>query len=421
MLAKRIFLTFLISLCVVPVFAKKKAPEPKETAAPEEEAEVEISPEETWQILSWEEDSPENVLHYDVIIEVKDEDSGKFSETRRIETEDNSTTLQIKPSLSPGVYRYSVVSYNMLNMPSVQSDWETFVVYRAYSPLVTDIKVDVNLGSTMYLEEVNDGILTLSGQNLFMPPEDSESISFTTYQLKRNNSPITLAPIAFIDHSSNNKRFKLQFDEKKLDVGTYRIITTDASGLKNPEHKGNLLTVKFKKWMDLDVSAGYQCPLVLFDDTFKKYFEAMLYPFSFTARVTFLPFKHRWGYLGIGFHAFYTSMTHSIPAYTIHNNLGSAHLYFAYQKHIPKARLTLEAHAGAGIAGYFNYYFTFEHDIKSKPETSLDFSAMAGGAVQWYVFKRLYIEIGADFIFSLVPNDMTFGALIPSVSIGWQF
>ena len=85
-----------------------------------------------------------------------------------------------------------------------------------------------------------------------------------------------------------------------LDVGTYTFIATDASGLQNEIDKNNEIIVKFKKSVDFDISGGYTLPVILFDDTIKDYLGSNIWPLSFSARLSFMPFKNRLGYFGIG-------------------------------------------------------------------------------------------------------------------------
>ena len=136
--------------------------------------------------------------------------------------------------------------------------------------------------------------------------------------------------------------------------------------------------------------------------------------------MTWFPFKRKWGNVGIGVSATYTWMKLEKQEYTLESNLGTAHLYFAYAKPLFNKRIALEAHAGVGVTGLLGYRFTFEHDIKSDPQSSLNISAMIGVAGQVFVFKRLYVELGADFVMFFIPDDMTFGSVMPSASIGWQ-
>lgn len=393
--------------------------------------ESEISAQEQWQYLEWEEENPEYVLHYEVVIEVFSEKKGTFEELNRIMTEDNSNRVQVNPLLSPGVYRYKVISYNLIDVPEVESSWFEFKIYKAFQPEINDIKSNVNRTGTLFLEEINDGIFNIFGKNLFALPEsESDSdISFTNYMLlnskKKNAEPI----IPEILENEKNRRLKIQFDLKKLDVGKYNFIATDASGLKNKADHRSQIEVKFKKKVDFDLSAGYVFPVVLYDGTFEEYLDTNILPLSVTARATFVPFKHRFGYFGFGLFSSYSRIFADYNNYQIDGNLINADALFVYQlpvrvkfKNLEKPRhlMTLELHGGAGLSFFNDFKFHFEHNIVSEPLNSINLGAIAGGAMQFYLTNRLYAELSADYLMVFLA-DMDFGMILPALSIGWQF
>lgn len=381
--------------------------------------EEEGAPEQNWQVLEWEDENSRLALRYDIMIQQRDR-RGNYFDLVTLKTTDNTTQVKIEPPLPPGVYRYRIVSYNLFGVAKAQSDWEDFSIFKAYKPRVSDTTVNVNLSSNIYLDYKNDGIITFGGRNLFLPPEAPDDISFSNYVLRSSNGK-SIKPLEILEHSDNDRKIQFKFDMNDLDVGKYSLAVTDASGLTNDPENGNLLTVRFKKWMDFNISVGYVCPIVLFDDTIQTYFETNIFPLGGTGRMTWFPFKRRWGSLGVGLSASYTWMKFEKTEYKLESNLGAAHLYFAYSKSLFNKRFNLEAHAGAGVTALLGYRFTFEHDIKSDPQSSLNISAMAGVAAQVFVFKRLYVEVAADFIAFIIPDDMIFGAVFPSASVGWQF
>lgn len=391
--------------------------------------ESEISAQEQWQYLEWEEENPEYVLHYEVVIEVFSEKKGTFEELNRIMTEDNSNRVQVNPLLSPGVYRYKVISYNLIDVPEVESSWFEFKIYKAFQPEINDIKSNVNRTGTLFLEEINDGIFNIFGKNLFALPESDSDISFTDYVLlnskKKNAEPI----IPEILENEKNRRLKIQFDLKKLDVGKYNLIATDASGLKNKADHRSQIEVKFKKKVDFDLSAGYVFPVVLYDGTFEEYLDTNILPLSVTARATFVPFKHRFGYFGFGLFSSYSRIFADYNNYQIDGNLINADALFVYQlpvrvkfKNLEKPRhlMTLELHGGAGLSFFNDFKFHFEHNIVSEPLNSINLGAIAGGAMQFYLTNRLYAELSADYLMVFLA-DMDFGMILPALSIGWQF
>lgn len=391
--------------------------------------ESEISAQEQWQYLEWEEENPEYVLHYEVVIEVFSEKKGTFEELNRIMTEDNSNRVQVNPLLSPGVYRYKVISYNLVDVPEVESSWFEFKIYKAFQPEINDIKSNVNRTGTLFLEEINDGIFNIFGKNLFALPESDSDISFTDYVLlnskKKNAEPI----IPQILENEKNRRLKIQFDLKKLDVGKYNLIAIDASGLKNKADHRSQIEVKFKKKVDFDLSAGYVFPVVLYDGTFEEYLDTNILPLSVTARATFVPFKHRFGYFGFGLFSSYSRIFADYNNYQIDGNLINADALFVYQlpvrvkfKNLEKPRhlMTLELHGGAGLSFFNDFKFHFEHNIVSEPLNSINLGAIAGGAMQFYLTNRLYAELSADYLMVFLA-DMDFGMILPALSIGWQF
>lgn len=445
---KRVLLAVMILLCATPlVFAKKQkkqAVKSSATAAAEKkaakekkaeekaegaeagaesesaEAEEESSnAEDSWQLLEWEDDTQRLTLRYEVIIEQR-EKRGGYKEILRLETKDNTPQIKIQPALEPGFYRYSVISYNLFGVAKAQSEWEDFTIYKAYKPRVNGVSVSVNLNSNIYLDYDNDGIITFEGRNLFMPAESPDDISFSDYILKTDKGRL-VKPMEILEHSDNNRKIQFKFNMDDLDVGKYELLVTDASGLTNDSENGNLLTVKFKKWMDFNISAGYVCPIVLFDDTIETYFGKKIFPLGGTARMTFFPYKRKWGHLGVGISASYTWMTAEMEGYKLKSNLGMAHLYFAYSHPFFNKRFSFEAHVGAGVTALLGYHFEFDHNIKSDPKSSLNPSIMAGLAGQFFVYKHLYIEANVDFVAFFIPGDMMFGAVMPSAGVGWQF
>ena len=390
---------------------------------------TEESAEEKWQYLEWEEEDPEFVLNYEVVIEVLEKESGIYTEINRLQTETNNTYIQVKPFLPPGNYRYKVITYNLIGIAVVESDWFEFRIVKAFKPEISNISAEVNHSSTLFLDEINNGIFNIVGKNLFEEPNNGNEISFTTYELKnkkKKNAEPLIPKILELD--DKNRRLKIQFDMDDLDVGTYIFMATDASGLKNVIDKKNEIIVKFKKSVDFDISGGYTLPII-FDETINKYMGSSVWPLSLYARLSFIPFKHRFGYFGMGLTSSYTRMISNKDTYRIGGNLLAAHALFVYQfpiriklktsdqqKHI----ITLDFHAGAGFTFFNDFKFHFDHNIVSNPLNSLNISIDFGFAAQIYITNRLYTEIGADYIMAFV-SDMEFGMLEPQISIGWQF
>lgn len=389
---------------------------------------VEENPEASWQVLEWQEDSPQYVLKYEVVIEKSDKDT--WTEVNRLQTQSNETKIQINPLLTPGLYRYKVITFDLIGIPEVESDWFEFNIYIAYVPQIRSISTASTHSSTIYLDELNDGVINITGRNLFETQKTPEDISFTSYQLINEKRKVQEPIIPdILEFSDNNRGLKIQLDIDTLDTGIYNFIATDASGLSNEITKDGQLTVKFKKAVDFDVSAGYACPIIIIGDKMKEYLNTSVLPLSATAKISLLPFKRRFGYLGIGATASYSRLLTKTSGYDLDGNYITGHGLFIYQlpiriknKNADKLKhiATLELHGGAGLAMFNDVAFHFARGLKSEKLNSLDISAIGGLTGQLYITNRLYIEAGADFVMPFL-GKLLMGYVQPQICVGWQF
>lgn len=431
-----LLITF-INFSLFPIFATEENQklsdsnlQPEEEAFEEESAEEEFSVEEKWQLLEWYEENPEFVSYYEVLIEKYDEKSETYTEINKLKTEDNSTSIKVEPQLQPGMYRFKVITYDLIGFGTVESDWETFSIYKAYRPQINDISSKVNGSSTLYLEEVNDGIFSVSGRYLFETSKNEKDIQFTKYfVVNQNDKKQNILVPEILNVEKNNRKIEFQMNMKDLDVGVYDFVAEDASGLKSESNNNSNFTVKFKKKVDFDLSAGYVLPVILFDDTINYYMGSNIWPLSGTFRMSFMPFKRSFGYFGVGLVGTYSRLFAEFPQYKIDGNLITAHLNFVYQlpirfriKNSDQRRhaFSLELHGGVGATFFNDMQFHFPHNIDSEKLNSINLSFDVGGAVQVYITSRLYAEVGVDFVMAFM-SDMQFGVLHPSVCIGWQF
>lgn len=428
-LLSKILILILIFSCCAEAFAKKNGGGKKNSNSiaivddgKNAEGE-EMNVEDSWQLLEWIEETPLFVYNYEVIVEQKME-NGEWKEIRRLETEDNKPSVTLSPALEVGTYRYKVVTINLIGLRDVESDWEVFEIYRAYTPRITSVNVNVNKSSTIYFDEYNDGLVSISGRNLFPRDEDGKNVSFTNYFLLkggRKSSSVELVPLKH----DGGKEVQFQLDLETLDTGTYNIVAEDASGLRSDVDSKSAFYVKFRKAVDFEISAGYFCPVIVFDDTIDNYMGGKAWPISLMAKTTLVPIKRRFGYFGIGLEAYYTRMNAQMEDYEIEGNLASGYATVVYQipfvkKNNRRHIATLEVHGGVGLEYFMNYQFHFPHNIDSEVLNSLNPSIVAGGAVKFYITSRLFVEANVDFCVGVM-KDMGFGVLRPGALVGWQF
>lgn len=358
------------------------------------------------------------VLKYEIIIEQFDKASQKYVKCYSHETneeENKSCRIFIEPPLPRGEYRSTIKVYNVLGvLEKDMTSTDVFIVRPAYKPDIRDVSYPLYMRSMIYLDDYdNDGVIEVEGRNLFGPND-----AITDYFLVSEKR--TIKPDTVTAQDSKNRKVRLKFNMKKIDVGIYHLYAQDSSGLHSEYNSDSEFIVKFKKWMDLDIEAGYVCPIALHDDTFPFYLEKRLYTMSAQSRITFIPYKRNWGYLGIGLRACATRFSTKKELYTIDGNLGMGHVLFVYQKPTFRRRLFIELHGGAGLTCFNNIQFHYPHNVHSDLLNTCSFSFDAGGSLLLFLNKRIYAEASADYI--LTKNkDMLLGFLMPSAGIGWQF
>ncbi len=373
------------------------------------------------QPFTW--SSAGDVLKYEIIIDRFDEGAEHYLPYYYHETNEEETQaclVYIDPILPVGQYRSEIKVYNILGiLEESMTSFDEFTVRQAYKPEIKSVSYPLYMRNTIYLDDLdNDGVIEVNGRNLFLPDETDKAIVHTTYYLK---GPRTVYPLTLLSHDElRNRKVVFLFDMKKLDVGKYHFFAQDASGLHSEDDSDSEFFVKFKKWLDVDIEAGYTCPVVLHDDTLPEYLASNVYPLSLQGKFAFMPFKHVWGYMGIGIRGNYSRISHHAGSYTIDGNIGMLHALFVYQMPLFRRRVIVELHGGAGITYFNNIVFHFPHDINSDPLNTISLSLDAGLSVQVYINKRLYTAVGADYAFTL-NKDMNLGVIMPSASIGWQF
>ena len=171
--------------------------------------------------------------------------------------------------------------------------------------------------------------------------------------------------------------------------------------------------------VDFNLSLGYACPVILFDDVIPEYMEKRCWPLSGTANIEILPVKTPAGNFGIAIKGFYSRMEKEYSGYRISGNLISAYLDLVWQ--LPLNRVfAFDLHAGAGGILFHNFEVNYDNLITTKKMNSLDLSLDGGLALNVFFTRHFFLRSAADFTYSIM-SDMTLGQIIPEVSLGLHF
>lgn len=354
------------------------------------------------QRFSWE--GSEDALKYEFTIEVLNK-NGVYEKKDFIETQDN----WVEQTLTAGEYRYKIAVYNFLGVKEIETGWQQVSIVKAYLPEIKDASPSI-----IYLEEVQTGIFSLSGNEL--RPD-------AKYYLRHGSTKIYAE---IIETDEKNKHVKIYFNPDELDTGKYNLVAENLGGLTD---SFDFVNIRFKKPVDFDLSGRYTVPVILFDSTISDYMKHPVWPLSVSAKASFFPFKSNGGYIGVQVNGFYIRMFADHNNYEIKGNLAMGNLNFVYQLPIRKLAedqktkklvMTIELHGGVGLTYFMDYKFFFPHSIITDPLNSLNLDFDVGVGTQIYLTNRLFIDTDIDFSMAFI-KDMQFGVLLPSIGVGWQF
>ncbi len=368
-----------------------------------------------FQILEW---SPgRHVKWYEVQLEMQDgdgwvpvdnaipetgqaaQDAPEFLGDGRYKTTANRlvVSLRAKDSGEPQTYRYTVSSYNLLGHRAFSTDYTEFQIKKGYIPRVEGISPDL-----IYLDTLYDPTIRVSGNDLRKE---------TQYYL--TNGREIIRPVEIIPND-NNRRAEVVFNPRDFDVGEW-VLRAENPG----EFTSDLpLTIKFMKWYDVSLSAGYSPLVVLADENVKGFLGTNFMPLGIDARATFIFLKRRMGYLGVSLNGKWNTVLEDFSAHSITTHYVQGLASFVYRYPIIRNRLTVEARVGGGMTLAAGLKIIYPHDLESEAFSSIFPAATIGLSIAGYVWRGMFVEAGADLTSTFTPG-MLILSISPTISFGW--
>ncbi|MDR3191679.1 MAG: hypothetical protein LBT87_01290 [Treponema sp.] len=344
------------------------------------------------QFLKWE--GQENVFYYEVEIEKQAEElwEGLFA---------GKTELSfLEVSLTAGAYRYRVKPYDLLERPGPAADWIQFEVLPAKQPEPLRFSPEA-----FYLDEDTIWGLNIFGRNLV----DGIEILLAGPQ-GRVIKPGTVT----VGRSENEAR--LTFSYEQLDTGDYTVHVTNPGGLTM---EIQTFRIAFKKPVDMNVSAGYR-PLVSLYGSINELLEAAFFPLGAYNRLSVIPFKRRWGYMGLELEPSWSHFLGTWENFDVRAHIPGAAIFGVYQLWFSNRVMAFDLRIGAGLNSVLVYHFTFDRG-KTEPMTVLIPAIAAGVSFKWLVRKPFFVEAGVDFTHFFTVDNPSPGYLRPFAGAGWQF
>jgi hypothetical protein len=344
------------------------------------------------QILKWK--KQENVLYYELEIEKQAEKLWEGALTAKTEA------LSFEVSLTAGIYRYRIRAYDLLGRPGQAADWIQFEVFPAKQPELVQFSP-----AAFYLDEDLTWIIHLSGSSIAQGSE-----IFLQGAQGTRIRPGTI----IVDQPE--KEVRLVFSYEQLYPGDYAVHVINPGGLET-ELETFRITF-FRKSLDINVSAGYK-PLVSCYGQINKLFEKVFFPAGAYSRLSVVPIKQRWGYIGFELEPSWNYFTAARENFTVQAHLSGGMIYGVYQKRFSNRAVAFSFRIGGGIYSVLDYYFTFDRG-KTDPMTIL-VPAAAGVSFKWFIRKPFFVEAGLDFTHFFTVDDPSPGYLRPFAGAGWQF
>jgi hypothetical protein len=344
------------------------------------------------QLLSWE--PQESVLYYQAEIEKQ---TGELWEgALTAETEEPF----FESSLPPGRYRYRVSAYDFLERPGLASDWIQFEIFPAMQPELARFSPEV-----FYLDEDDPWVITISGRNLV---EGIEVFLEGSQGGRIKPEDVRAGP------SRNEARLVFRYGQ--LDMGTYAIHVTNPGGLTA---ELGAFRVAFRKPVDINVSAGYR-PLVPLYGRINELFGVAFFPAGAYSRLSIIPVKQRWGYMGFELEPAWNYILAPGDRYEAQAQVSGALIHGVYRRWFANRRMSLDFRIGGGIYSFFDYHLAFDRG-RADSITALVPVAAGGLSFQWLVRKPFFVEAGLDFSHFFTVDDPSPAYLRPSAGLGWQF
>jgi hypothetical protein len=386
------------------------------------------------QRLVWE--KTEHTYRYEITVEMEN-GSGEYAEIHRESRIENFIEL----SLSPGLYRYRIEVYNLLNRSAGFSEWIPFRVLPALQPELWSFSQEFLSGPQM--------AITLYGKNLV------EGAELYLQPLK------TGEPLTPLELLLSGERVRLVFDQNALTPGRYRVYVRNPGGLESslditveappplaagedggaspagpttvppagqpavspagPAPAGDSGDVP-RRFFNMYLSAEY-APLIPLTGYLFDPFTQVFYPGGVSFRIGVIPIRQSWGDLGLELAPSWNML--KAGGITIH--MGTLHLNGVYQWWFFRQTMVFLFRLGAGIN---LEYGTGGGDQDSGSIFTWMVSAGSGIFLRWFMppiqnsrrdpRRTFYLETGAEYI-HLFAKDSPTGYIKPVLGAGWRF
>jgi hypothetical protein len=350
------------------------------------------------QRISW---TRSNAYYYEVEIEQQDEEDEE--EWKQIAKE-RTGELFVEVSLAPGMYRYRILSYNVLGRVAATTDWVGIRVYATRDPLI-----ERTIPEAYYVENMEkDFSLVLEGLNLMTGAE--------VYLSENIEGARQLIP-ASVQYSEDEESITVLINTADLVLGPYNIVVINPGRLQTV-YEG--FRVTFRQAVDTNVSLGY-VPLIPFYGYIFNSFSSPLYPVSFYARVNRVFYKRLWGFMGAEFTPQIAILETEGNTYKVHGTMASFTFDALLQYWFNRRTMALNTRLGGGFTVIGDIYYAHDDGSVSEDVVTVLPLMNLGFSFEWVLWRDLFAEAGFEYIQHFSARSPAPGILKLTVGAGWRF
>jgi hypothetical protein len=274
-------------------------------------------------------------------------------------------------------------------------------------------KVERTSPAAYYIDNVEkEFTLVLEGAD-FM---EGAEVFITAKKEGSAQNPPRINPLS-IQYSGDENSIELVFSTTGLALGLYDITIVNPGGLQTVYSN---FQVTFRQTMDVNVSLGYMPIVPLYGYLFDT-FNDSAYPVSFYGRVSVIPFKRLWGFIGAEFTPQISSMKTETSKYTVNGTMMSFALDGVYQWWFSNRVMAVNFRLGGGLTAVTG--IRFEHKDGSASEEVATVLPMmnAGVSFEWLVWRDLFMEAGLEYMQMFSSISPAPALMRVNVGAGWRF
>jgi hypothetical protein len=321
-----------------------------------------------------------------------------------LERKDRTEQNFLEFSLTPGMYRYRILNYNVLGRVGAVSEWAGLRVFVAKRPAAEAVSPAAHFVDSPEAEFT----LTVTGRDLV------EGAQMYIAPRGKETRPV---PASSITYSPNETSIRAAFQAAGLELGAYNIVITNPGGI---EQALEGFSVGFSRPLDINVSGGYAPVFPLYGFLFDSY-NAAVYPLGFYGRVSIVPVKRLWGWIGFELNPRYADMKTENSAYTLTGGMTILDADLLLQKWMRNYTMAINLRLGGGIAAVSNIEFSHRDGSRSEKTGTTLFAINAGASFQWVPWKHLCLEAGLEYTHLASAQSPGTGLLRISIAAGNTF